>query len=136
VKRGKSADPELILDASSLYLLLKSGDLESLRNAETLDLAFYEIGNSMLKELRRKLITPQSFARALNVLGLIGETMVVRKFGELDARRVTDLAQSVGLTFYDASYLTLADMSKETLATNDRELSEAARRLGVRTVAI
>jgi len=126
----------LILDASSLYLLLKSGDLGSLRNAETLDLAFYEIGNSMLKELRRELITPQSFARALNVLGLIGETMVVRKFGELDARRVTDLAQSVGLTFYDASYLTLADMSKETLATNDRELSEAARRLGVRTVAI
>jgi predicted nucleic acid-binding protein len=126
----------LILDASSLYLLLKSGDLRSLRNAETLDLAFYEIGNSMLKELRRKLITPESFARALNVLGLIGETMVVRKFGELDARRVTDLAQSVGLTFYDASYLTLADMSKETLATNDRELSEAARRLGVRTAAI
>lgn len=126
----------MILDASSLYLLLKSGDLRSLRNAETLDLAFYEIGNSMLKELRRKLITPESFARALNVLGLIGETMVVRKFGELDARRVTDLAQSVGLTFYDASYLTLADMSKETLATNDRELSEAARRLGVRTAAI
>jgi predicted nucleic acid-binding protein len=126
----------LILDASSLYLLLKSGDLRSLRNAETLDLAFYEIGNSMLKELRRKLITPESFARALNVLGLIGETIVVRKFGELDARRVTDLAQSVGLTFYDASYLTLADISKETLATNDRELSEAARRLGVRTVAI
>jgi predicted nucleic acid-binding protein len=125
----------LILDASSLYLLLKSGDLRSLRNAETIDLAFYEIGNSMLKELRRKLITPESFARALNVLGLIGETMVVRKFGELDARRVADLAQSVGLTLYDASYLTLADTSKETLATNDRELGEAARRLGVRTVA-
>jgi predicted nucleic acid-binding protein len=126
----------LILDASSLYLLLKGGDLRSMRNAETLDLAFYEIGNSMLKELRRKLITPESFARALNVLGLIGETMVVRKFGELDARRVSDLAQSVGLTFYDASYLTLADTSKETLATNDSELSEAARKLGVRTVAI
>ena len=126
----------MILDASSLYLLLKRGDLRSLRNAETLDLAFYEIGNSMLKELRRKLITPESFARSLNVLGLIGETMVVRKFGELDARRVTDLAQSIGFTFYDASYLTLADMSKETLATNDRELSEAARRVGVRTVAI
>ncbi|HYB75516.1 MAG TPA: type II toxin-antitoxin system VapC family toxin [Nitrososphaerales archaeon] len=126
----------MILDASSLYLLLKRGDLRSLRNAETLDLAFYEIGNSMLKGLRRKLITPESFARALNVLGLIGETMVVRKFGELDARRVTDLAQSIGFTFYDASYLTLADMSKETLATNDRELSEAARRVGVRTVAI
>lgn len=46
------------------------------------------------------------------------------------------MTRSVGLTFYDASCLTLADVSKETLATNDRELSEAARRLGVRTVAI
>ena len=126
----------MILDASSLYMLLKGGNLKSLRNAETLDLAFYEIGNSMLKELRRKLITPESFAKALKVLSLMGETLVVRKYGELDARRVSDLAQSVGLTIYDASYLALAKMSEETLATNDRELSEAARRLGLRTVAV
>jgi predicted nucleic acid-binding protein len=119
-----------------LYIALKRGSLRSLRNGETLDLAFYEIGNSMLKELGRKLITPESFAKALNVLALMGETISVRKFGELDARRISDLAQSVGLTFYDASYLALADMSKETLATNDIDLGEAARRLGLTTVAI
>lgn len=126
----------MIFDASSLYIALKRGNLRSLRNAETLDLAFYEIGNSMLKELRRKLITPESFAKALNVLALMGETISVRKFGELDARRISDLAQSAGLTFYDASYLALADMFKETLATNDIDLGEDARRLGLTTVAI
>jgi len=126
----------LIFDASSLFIALKRGNLRSLRNSETLDLAFYEIGNSMLKELRRKLITPESFTKALNVLVLMGDTISVRKFGELDARRVSDLAQSAGLTFYDASYLVLAEMYKETLATNDIDLGEAARRIGLTTAAI
>jgi predicted nucleic acid-binding protein len=126
----------LILDASSLYVLLKGGNLKPLRNAETLDLAFYEIGNSMLKELRRKLMTPESFAKAVNVLTLLGGIIVVRKFGELDARQVSDLARSTGLTFYDASYLAFARASNETFATNDLELSEEARRLGIRTVAL
>ena len=117
-------------------MLLKRGDLKPFRNAETLDLAFYEIGNSMLKELRRKLITQESFAGALNVLSLMGQTIVVRKFGELDASRVFDLARTTGLTFYDASYLAFADVSKDVLVTNDRELSEEARRLGVKTTAV
>lgn len=110
--------------------------MKSLRDAETLDLAFYELGNAMLKELRRKLITPESFARALNVLALLEDTIIVKRFGELDARRVSDLARSTGLTFYDASYLALADMSNETLATNDRQLSEEARRVGIKTMAV
>lgn len=126
----------MILDASSLYVLLKGRNMKSLRDAETLDLAFYELGNAMLKELRRKLITPESFARALNVLALLEDTIIVKRFGELDARRVSDLARSTGLTFYDASYLALADMSNETLATNDRQLSEEARRVGIKTIAI
>jgi predicted nucleic acid-binding protein len=90
----------------------------------------------MLKELRRKLITPESFAKALNVLTLLNGMIAVRRFGELDARQVSDVAKSTSLTFYDASYLTLARMSNETLATNDIELSEEARKLGITTVSI
>jgi predicted nucleic acid-binding protein len=126
----------LILDASSLYILMKRGDLKALGGAETLDLAFYEIGNSMLKELRRKLITPEAFAKALNALSLMSEMIQVRRFGELDARRVSEVAKSTGLTFYDSSYLTLAGMFEETLVTNDAELSEEARRLGTRAVSV
>src|SRR5580658_3945719 len=122
-----------ILDASSLYITLKRGNIRALENSDTLDLAFYEVGNSMLKELRRKLITPESFTKALNVLALMNQTMDVRKFAELDARKVADVAKSTGLTFYDASYLTLALMLNETLSTEDKELSTEARKLGVKT---
>jgi predicted nucleic acid-binding protein len=125
---------EKYLDASSIYIILKRGDVRALENSETLDLAFYEIGNSMLKELGRKLITPESFTKALSALAVMNEAIGVRRYGELDARRVADVAKSTGLTFYDASYLTLALMSNETLSTGDRELAEEARKLGVRTV--
>lgn len=126
----------MIYDASSLYILLKKGSLKTLTDVETLDLAFYEIGNSMLKELRRKLITPESFEKALNVLSMISEVVKVKKFGELDARRVSGVAKDAGLTFYDASYLTFALTSKETLATNDELLKRKADGLGVRTVTV
>ena len=126
----------MILDASSLYILLKKGNLKALEDAETLDLAFYEVGNSMLKESRRKLITQESFAKALDVLALMSETVEVRRFGELDPHRVSDIAKSTGLTFYDASYLTLAVMLDEELVTNDKELSQEAGKLGVRTASV
>jgi predicted nucleic acid-binding protein len=124
----------LILDASSLYIILKRGNLKALENSVTLDLAFYEIGNAMLKELKRKLITPQSFAKALSALVSMNEMITVKKFGELDARRVAEVSRSTGLTFYDASYLTLAVMLNETLATHDKELADESRKVGIRVV--
>jgi predicted nucleic acid-binding protein len=126
----------LILDASSIYITLKRANLKILQSSQTLDLAFYEVGNSMLKELRRKLITPESFAKALNVLSLLNETITVRRFGELDPRRVADVAKSTGLTFYDASYLTLALIWNEPLATEDKELSREAEKIGIKSVPV
>jgi predicted nucleic acid-binding protein len=126
----------LILDASSIYITLKRANLKILQSSQTLDLAFYEVGNSMLKELRRKLITPESFAKALNVLSLLNETITVRRFGELDSRRVADVAKSTGLTFYDASYLTLALIWNEPLATEDKELSREAEKIGIKSVPV
>jgi predicted nucleic acid-binding protein len=62
----------------------------------------------------------------------MNETIGMGRFWELDARRVADVAESTGLIFYAASYLTLALMSNETLSTDDRELTEEARKLGVK----
>jgi predicted nucleic acid-binding protein len=125
----------LIYDASSLYVLLKRGGLRTLPDVKTLDLAFYEVGNSMLKELRRKLMTPESFERALAVLSVMSEIVQVRKFGELDAKSVSRFAKESGLTFYDATYLTLASASNEALVSNDNFLRKKAEGLGVRTLS-
>ncbi len=51
----------MIFDASSINILLKKGKPEILRDTMTLDLAFYEIGNALVKELRRKLVSEESF---------------------------------------------------------------------------
>jgi predicted nucleic acid-binding protein len=118
-----------------LYILLKRGNLKTLSDVKTLDLAFYEIGNSMLKELRRKLITPESFEKALGVLSMMSEIVEVKKFGELDARRISNVARDAGLTFYDAAYLTLASVSKEALVSNDNLLRKKADGMGIRTLA-
>ena len=126
----------MIYDASSLYILLKRGGLRTLSDVKTLDLAFYEVGNSMLKELRRKLMTPESFERALGVLSMISEIVQVKKFGELDARLVSKVARDAGLTFYDAAYLTLASASKEALVSNDNLLRRKAEGMGVRAVGV
>ncbi|MGA2200259.1 MAG: type II toxin-antitoxin system VapC family toxin [Nitrososphaerales archaeon] len=126
----------MIYDASALYILLKKRELSSLRGSVTLDLAFYEVGNSLLMELRRKLITAESFTNALAVVTGIGELMDVRNFRQLDAGEVARVSRLTGLTFYDASYLTLALMLKDTLATNDKDLIEEARKLRMRTVSI
>ena len=125
----------MILDASSLYVTLKRGHLKSLANSTTLDLAFYEVGNAMLKESRRSLITQESFAKALGALASMNEIVAIKRFGELDTQRVAEIASSAGLTFYDASYLALALALHESLATNDRELAEASAKLGIRVVS-
>ena len=125
----------MILDASSLYVMLKRGNLKSLANSMTLDLAFYEVGNAMLKESKRNQIEPESFTKALGVLASVNEIVTIRRFGELDTQRVAEIARSPGLTFYDASYLALALALHEPLATNDRELAERSVKLGIRVVS-
>jgi len=126
----------MIYDASSLYILLKRGEPRALSESTTLDLAFYEVGNSLVMELRRKLVSLESFASMLKVLGGVSELMVVRNFRDLDAERVSTLSRSTGLTFYDSAYLALALASKEGLATNDLELKREAESLGVRVITV
>ncbi len=126
----------MIFDASSLYILLKRGNLRSLTDFTTLDLAFYEVGNALLRELRRRLVTPESFGNTISVLGGISELMNVESYRELDAKKVSEISKSTSLTFYDASYLTLALTSNDILATNDDSLSDEAHKLGVRTVSV
>ncbi len=62
--------------------------------------------------------------------------MEVSNFKKLRAERVSEVSRSTGLTFYDASYLTLALGLGETLVTNDEYLSDQARRLKVNVISI
>jgi predicted nucleic acid-binding protein len=122
----------LIFDASSAYILIKNKDFQGLKDSRTLDLAFYEIGNSIIQENRMKIIDKKAAFVLLEVLENLAEIITMTNFQDLDARTVFEIAQKSRLTFYDASYLALAQNSKESLVTDDSSLATAAQKFGIR----
>lgn len=89
-----------------------------------------EVANVLTSSERRRRISAAGIAEFLEMLnGLIVDTD-----DETSARawrQIVDLARAERLTAYDAAYLELAMRLGVPLATKDRDLGEAAERLGV-----
>lgn len=91
---------------------------------------FYEVGNGLLMEQRRKRITTQqaeAFLKNLRRLPIDATEQTASEILELP-----NLARQYALTNYDPAYLALASRTGLPLATNDNALREAARQAGVR----
>ncbi|MDG6907711.1 MAG: type II toxin-antitoxin system VapC family toxin [Nitrososphaerota archaeon] len=118
----------MIFDASSIYISLKRKSIEPLKNSATLDLAFYEIGNALLKEFRRGLIDEASLVAMIGVLDRLGDLMTVMNFQKLGPERIARLCRESKLTFYDAAYLSCALSTNQSLTTDDKALREEAKK--------
>ncbi len=116
-----------ILDANAIYSLINLEKYSLFKNASTLDLARYELGNAILKEaLFTKSITLDeaialmdvinSVLNKLNILSIKGFELEVLKF-----------AYEKNLTFYDASYLYIAIKNNMQLITEDKKLYSIAK---------
>ena len=123
----------MIIDASSTYIVIKSKELRSLRDSSTLDLAFYEIGNAILQEERIGIIDAKASLALSEVVQSLPEIMHVTPFQSLNAEKVHGVAEKLGLTFYDAAYISDARNCNEPLVTDDGKLAKAASKIGVRT---
>ena len=121
----------LIFDASSVYILIKNKDLNGLKGSRTLNLAFYEIGNAIIQEQRNRIIDQKTSDVLSEILQSISEIIDIVKFQELEANKVFEIARKSRLTFYDASYLSLAQDTKEATVTDDRDLAAAAHKIGI-----
>jgi len=91
---------------------------------------FIEIANVLALAERRGRIT---VAESAQLIGLF-ETLDIEVDGEtasLAFTRILDLAREQGLTAYDAAYLELAMRLGVPLASKDRDLCDAAERVGV-----
>ena len=126
----------LIFDASSVYILVKNEDLKGLRDSRTLDLAFYEIGNAIIQEQRMRIIDQKTSDVLSEILQNLAEIMDITKFQELEASKVFGIARKSGLTFYDASYLSLAQDTRKAIVTDDRDLVKAARKIGLQSILL
>ncbi len=95
---------------------------------------FVEVGNAVAKGERRRRATPEQsgeFLRWLMSLDLVVDSAgVAAAFAQL-----LPLARTHDLSVYDAGYLELAIRLGVPLATCDRPLAAAARRIGVPVTA-
>ena len=90
-------------------------------------LFWFEIRNILIVNERRRRITPSESVRFLDFLSQLPLLLD----GSPEEFRALQLARMHGLTFYDASYLELAQRERVPLATLDRELARAARAEGI-----
>lgn len=89
-----------------------------------------EVGNALLVAERRKRITRAASLRFVEILHLLPiDADATPALGELQS--LLSLAHQTGVSVYDAGYLDLAAAHGLPLATLDKALERAARRIGV-----
>jgi len=86
-----------------------------------------EMGNILSRALKAGRISAQALDDCWQRLALVG----IQTLPLGDARHWTQRAADWGLTSYDACYLDTALQQRLPLATKDKQLADAARRIGV-----
>jgi len=121
-----------IVDASSLLLMIKNVEEEALLGKldglATLDLAFYEIGNALWKQVVRGVASREEVERTALAIGKLLLVKGVIKVGwrDLGYSAILNLAVDNGITFYDASYLAASIAFGVPLITEDEKLRRVA----------
>ncbi len=95
----------------------------------TTDLAVYEVCNGLWKlATLLKTITMEDAADIAAILNELTAKNLIQtvSFDSIDFTTTLDIAQKNQLTFYDASYIVVAQNVKAILATEDQKLLKAA----------
>ena len=117
----------MLFDASAILNLFRNDESAALLKGMTIDLAFYEVGNS----IRRKVCVEKVLTMEEGISALDSLTQVMTAMGltqRANHRTVLETASEGDLTLYDASYLCAAEGAKETLVTDDKRLFDAAKK--------
>jgi predicted nucleic acid-binding protein len=124
----------LVVDASAIGALVFGEEAAPWVRAATEGQALmapgllaFELGNLCWKKMRRFPAEAEHFLLSWTVWQQADLVAVA----ETDAARTMQFARDYGLTFYDASYLSLAHDRAASLISLDAELVIAARKLGV-----
>jgi predicted nucleic acid-binding protein len=117
----------LLFDSSAIIDLCGRKGVDKLLEGWTLNLAFYEIGNAMWKQVYLyKTLTLDEGSTALEALAEAVKR--IRKIPVDDSLAILKIAVEEGLTYYDAAYLNAAIKNEKTLVTNDEKLYTVAKK--------
>ena len=111
-----------LFDASSIIASAIKRRFDSLLDNYTLELAGYEIGNSLWREAHlRGSIDIEELRMLVELFNEILKGMKIIS-GRHPSYEIVDLAGRLGLTYYDAAYLYNAKRLDLTLVTEDGKL--------------
>jgi len=128
-----------LLDSSAIAVTLKElheKSIELLDGKDTLNLAYYEIGNIIWKEcVLKRLISPEeAVENAEGIAKILGIMKIEKIDSSEDFMEAMKLATRLKLTFYDASYLYVAKRKGLTLVTEDDELYKKAKENDIKVI--
>jgi predicted nucleic acid-binding protein len=112
-----------LFDSSAIITLVESSKLDELLEGWTIDLAFYELGNAVWKQVHLYRTLSMDEAKiALDALVSVFDKM--RKVQELEPLSTLVIAVTERLSYYDAAYLQAAVDKKMILVTDDKTLRQ------------
>ena len=115
-----------IFDASAILNLLEEGTLPDFSESATINLALYEIGNAVWKQVHlTKRLNQSQGEKIILSASLLIEKM---KYINIDVVNTLKIAVKEGLTFYDASYIQIAYSTRSELITDDKKLRDKAEK--------
>ncbi len=118
---------EVIIDASALYPLLKAKGREVasyLKKLAVLDLTKYEIGNAIWKE--HKIGVVKDWRRLIRLWDEVLSALKTYSIAKVE--EVESLVVERNISFYDASYVQLAESLDVNLVTEDEELLRSCKK--------
>jgi len=121
-----------IFDSSAIINLCGDRKTEKLLDGWTLNLAIYELGNAVWKQVKiHEKITVEEANLVLDSLTEVFRRL--RKPETENSLETLKIAVKEGLTYYDASYISAAVENNLTLVTDDEKLYKIGKKY-VRTV--
>ncbi len=114
-----------LFDASSVFKAIKENRVEILAGNLTLELARYELGNTLWKQTLREHLNREELRELTTLTTQVLSLMHVQTIAEHE-EEVLETALELNLTFYDASYLYSAKQNNLPLVTEDTHLRKSA----------
>ncbi|MEM2868409.1 MAG: type II toxin-antitoxin system VapC family toxin [Candidatus Bathyarchaeia archaeon] len=118
---------KLVFDSSSIFQAIIENKVSILAGNYTLKLAKYELGNLVWK--RRALMKDLEREECKKLMEIIKGTLNLMEVLDIECHEaeVAELAESLNLTFYDASYIFLAKSKGMSLVTEDKDIKNRVR---------
>ena len=135
------ANPRLF-DASALVDIIlgeggKDVGINVVFDELLLDLTMYEAANALWKiAIAQDLLSDDELQDAVNILGRLNREVRFERATTAELDRTMQVARRDGLSFYDASYLNIAERGGFSLVTEDTALRNAAIRQDVTVEAV